>query len=76
MYFEGLKLDFKNIVLFTLRILKSEVADNPIILSQVQFLMQNTAFVIHMYYISLQKNKKHKFVYILSIQVDYREYFK
>lgn len=39
MYFEGLKLDFKNIVLFTLRILKSEVADNPIILSQVQFLM-------------------------------------
>ena len=37
MYFEGLKLDFKNIVLFTLRILKSEVADNPIIPSQVQF---------------------------------------
>lgn len=39
MYFEDLKLDFKNIVLFTLRILKSEVADNPIILSQAQFLM-------------------------------------
>lgn len=39
MYFEDLKLDFKNIVLFTLRILKSEVADNPIILSQAPFLM-------------------------------------
>lgn len=76
MYFDGLKLDFKNIVLFTLRILKSEVADNPIILSQVQFLMLNTAFVICMHYISLQKNMKCKFVCILSIQVDYLEYFR
>ena len=53
MYFDGLKLDFMSIVLFTLRILKSEVADKPIILRQVQFLMLNTAFVICMYYISL-----------------------
>ena len=45
MYFEALKLNFKNIVLLALIVLKSEVAVNHVILSQVQFLMLDAALI-------------------------------
>lgn len=45
-----LNLNFKNIVLLVLRVLKFEVAGNKVILNQIQLLMLNVALVICTYY--------------------------